>query len=195
MYSCSLQILLRIRLSLHSRQFLFQRGFKNTHNFFQLQRLLCFDSTLGIQHAVGFSPTTVLQRTAEITKEQVDMLTTYISTTLTGEQGVCWQIMEFDHHIQYYSILLLLLVSSIFCWSNFNRFNETNKFDKVFFIGLTISGILPEVPVDPMKVVQDAVLEFTDKKDLFLAYMSSMLVGGPGEEKKYKHSTSPAQLT
>lgn len=33
-----------------------------------------------------------------------------------------------------------------------------------------------------MKVVQDAVLEFTDKKDLFLAYMSSMIVGSPGEE-------------
>lgn len=52
----------------------------------------------------------------------------------------------------------------------------------VFLIGLAISGILPEVSVDPMKVVQDAVLEFTDKKDLFLAYMSSMLVGGPGEK-------------
>lgn len=36
--------------------------------------------------------------------------------------------------------------------------------------------------VDPMKVIEDAVLEFTDKKDLFLAYMSSMIVGGPGEE-------------
>lgn len=41
---------------------------------------------------------------------------------------------------------------------------------------------MPEVSVDPMKVVQDAVLEFTDKKDLFLAYMSSMLVGGPGKD-------------
>lgn len=36
--------------------------------------------------------------------------------------------------------------------------------------------------VDPMKVIEDAVLEFTDKKDLFLAYMSSMIVGGPGKE-------------
>lgn len=44
-----------------------------------------------------------------------------------------------------------------------------------------ISGILPEVSVDPMKVIEDAVLEFTDKKDLFLAYMSSMIVGGPGK--------------
>lgn len=52
-------------------------------------------------------------------------------------------------------------------------------------IGWTFSGILPEVSVDPMKVVQDAVLEFTDKKDLFLAYMSSMLVGGPGEKEKW----------
>lgn len=43
-----------------------------------------------------------------------------------------------------------------------------------------ISGILPEVSVDPMKVVEDAVLEFTDKKDLFVAYMSSMLVGDQG---------------
>lgn len=61
-------------------------------------RLLSFDSTSGIQHAVGFSPTTLLQRTAEIAKEQVDMLTSYISTTLTGEQGVCWEIMEFNKY-------------------------------------------------------------------------------------------------
>lgn len=43
-----------------------------------------------------------------------------------------------------------------------------------------ISGIMPEVSLDPMKVVEDAVLEFTDKKDLFLAYMSSMIVGDQG---------------
>lgn len=42
------------------------------------------------------------------------------------------------------------------------------------------SGIMPEVSIDPMKVVEDAVLEFSDKKDLFLAYMSSMLVGDQG---------------
>lgn len=41
---------------------------------------------------------------------------------------------------------------------------------------------MPEVSVDPMKVIEDAVLEFTDKKDLFLAYMTSMIVGGPGKE-------------
>lgn len=43
-----------------------------------------------------------------------------------------------------------------------------------------ISGIMPEVSVDPMKIVEDAVLEFSDKKDLFLAYMSSMIVGDQG---------------
>lgn len=31
-----------------------------------------------------------------------------------------------------------------------------------------------------MKVVEDAVSELTDKKDLFLAYMSSMIVGDQG---------------
>lgn len=39
---------------------------------------------------------------------------------------------------------------------------------------------MPEVPVDPMKVVEDAVLEFTDKKDLLVAYMSSMIGGDQG---------------
>lgn len=39
---------------------------------------------------------------------------------------------------------------------------------------------MPEVSLDPMKVVEEAVLEFTDKKDLFLAYMSSMIVGDQG---------------
>lgn len=48
-----------------------------------------------------------------------------------------------------------------------------------------ISGILPEVSIDPMKVVEDAVLELTDKKDLFLAYMSSMLVGDQGMLEYY----------
>lgn len=40
--------------------------------------------------------------------------------------------------------------------------------------------MMPEISIDPMKVVEDAVLEFTDKKDLFLAYMSSMFVGDQG---------------
>lgn len=39
---------------------------------------------------------------------------------------------------------------------------------------------MPEVSIEPMKVIEDAVLEFTDKKDLFVAYMSSMLVGDQG---------------
>ena len=39
---------------------------------------------------------------------------------------------------------------------------------------------MPEASVDPMKVVEDAVLEFTDKKDLFLGYMSSMVGGDQG---------------
>ncbi|MEQ2241490.1 hypothetical protein ILYODFUR_025838, partial [Ilyodon furcidens] len=42
-------------------------------------------------------------------------------------------------------------------------------------------AIIPDVSVDPMKVVEDAVLEFTDKKELFLGYMSSMLGGDQGE--------------
>lgn len=45
---------------------------------------------------------------------------------------------------------------------------------------LVLPAIIPEVSVDPMKVVEDAVLEFTDKKDLFLGYMSSMLGGDQG---------------
>lgn len=47
---------------------------------------------------------------------------------------------------------------------------------------------MPEVSYDPMKVVEDALLEFTDKKDLFLAYMSSMLVGDQGKLKLSKLS-------
>ena len=43
-----------------------------------------------------------------------------------------------------------------------------------------VSGILPEVSVDPMKVIEDAVLEFSDKKEVFVAYMSSMLVRDQG---------------
>lgn len=48
-----------------------------------------------------------------------------------------------------------------------------------------ISGMVSEMSIDPMKVVQDAILEFTDKKDLFLAYMSSMFVGDQGMLEYY----------
>eukprot|EP00066_Takifugu_rubripes_P028619 XP_011617885.1 PREDICTED: uncharacterized protein LOC101078822 [Takifugu rubripes] len=38
-------------------------------------------------------------------------------------------------------------------------------------------AIVPEVSIDPMKIIEEAVLEFTDKKELLMAYMSSMIVG------------------
>lgn len=66
-----------------------------------------------------------------------------------------------------------------------NELRTSEIMNWIFFLKNSldhISGILPEVSVDPMKVIEDAVLEFTDKKDLFLAYMSSMIVGGPGKE-------------
>ncbi|MED6276149.1 hypothetical protein CHARACLAT_000373, partial [Characodon lateralis] len=54
----------------------------------------------------------------------------------------------------------------------------------ISYLSTTLIGeqaIIPDVSVDPMKVVEDAVLEFTDKKELFLGYMSSMLGGDQGE--------------
>lgn len=42
---------------------------------------------------------------------------------------------------------------------------------------MNISAIVPEVSMDPMKIIEEAVLEFTDKKELLMAYMSSMIVG------------------
>lgn len=36
---------------------------------------------------------------------------------------------------------------------------------------------MPEVSIDPMKIIEEAVLEFTDKKQLLMAYMASMIVG------------------
>lgn len=40
-----------------------------------------------------------------------------------------------------------------------------------------ISGFVPELSIDPMKIIEEAVLKFTDKKELLMAYMSSMVVG------------------
>lgn len=59
-----------------------------------------------------------------------------------------------------------------------------------------ISGMVSEMSIDPMKVVQDAILEFTDKKDLFLAYMSSMFVGDQGMLEYYlkENSNSDASI-
>lgn len=42
---------------------------------------------------------------------------------------------------------------------------------------MNISALVPDVSVDPMKIIEEAVLEFTDKKELLMAYMSSMIVG------------------
>lgn len=43
-----------------------------------------------------------------------------------------------------------------------------------------ISGVLPDVAFDPVKVVEDAMLQLTDKKDLLVAYVSTMIVGEQG---------------
>ena len=42
---------------------------------------------------------------------------------------------------------------------------------------INVSAFVPEVTIDPMKIIEEAVLEFTDKKELLMAYMSSMIVG------------------
>ena len=43
-----------------------------------------------------------------------------------------------------------------------------------------IVGILPEVTVAPMQVVTDVLVEMTDKKELFVGYMASMITGDQG---------------
>lgn len=47
----------------------------------------------------------------------------------------------------------------------------------IVIIVIDISAFVPEVSIDPMKIIEEAVLEFTDKKELLMAYMSSMVVG------------------
>ncbi|XP_049917299.1 uncharacterized protein LOC126400552 isoform X2 [Epinephelus moara] len=46
------------------------------------------DTVKDIQNAVGFSPMSALKRTAETATEQINMLVSYVSTTLTGDQGI-----------------------------------------------------------------------------------------------------------
>lgn len=41
-----------------------------------------------MQHAVGFSPISALKRAAEVTTEEINTLISYVSTTLTGEEGL-----------------------------------------------------------------------------------------------------------
>lgn len=45
-----------------------------------------------LQEAVGFRPLSALQTTAEIIKENINIVTSYLSTTLIGEQGESWFI-------------------------------------------------------------------------------------------------------
>lgn len=47
----------------------------------------------------------------------------------------------------------------------------------IIIIGIDISAFVPEVSIDPMRIIEEAVLEFTDKKELLMAYMSSMVLG------------------
>ncbi|XP_063764310.1 uncharacterized protein LOC134881102 [Eleginops maclovinus] len=59
-----------------------------------IQDVLCaivdviLDTIKDIQDAIGFSPMSAVKRTAEITKEQIDMLVSYVSTMLFGDQGI-----------------------------------------------------------------------------------------------------------
>lgn len=158
---------------------------------------------------MGYSPISALKRTAEITTEQINMLVSYFSTMLIGEEGVFKHMMT-DLHTSY-------ITSMLSNWTKRNRDmnkcgnginTSLNNLKVIFFwyheqqLWLTlwcayISGIMSEVSIDPMKVVEDAVLEFTDKKDLFLAYMSSMLVGDQGilvclsNIQKYSNTNAP----
>lgn len=47
----------------------------------------------------------------------------------------------------------------------------------IIIIVIDISAFVPEVSIDPMRIIEEAVFEFTDKKELLMAYMSSMVVG------------------
>lgn len=86
----------------------------------------------------------------------MSMLVSYVSTTLFGEQG-------------------------LFYHDDDKKMNDNRREAHLLIVWWDlISGIMPEVSIDPMKVVEEAVLEFSDKKDLFVAYMSSMIVGDQG---------------
>lgn len=57
----------------------------------------------------------------------------------------------------------------------------------IIIIIINISAFVPEVSIDPMKIIEEAVLEFTDKKELLMAYMSSMIVGENYLKLEIKH--------
>lgn len=59
----------------------------------------------------------------------------------------------------------------------------------VIIIVIDISAFVPEVSIDPMRIIEEAMLEFTDKKELLMAYMSSMVVGENDLKFKIKHSS------
>nr|XP_019953442.1 PREDICTED: uncharacterized protein LOC109636263 [Paralichthys olivaceus] len=50
------------------------------------------DTLEDFQQAVGFSPMSVLKTTAEITKEQINMLVSYVSSMLLGDEGIVSEV-------------------------------------------------------------------------------------------------------
>lgn len=103
-----------------------------------------------------------LQRTAEITTEQINMLVGYVSSMLIGEQGLFWH-MTFNLRISH-------IHTNIYCDGRNSKHSEVvcEHYVQQLWLSLwcaDILGIMPEVSIDPMQVVQDAVLGMSDKKD------------------------------
>ncbi len=50
----------------------------------------------------------------------------------------------------------------------------------MYYIVSFFPGGIPDISFDPMKVVTDTVEEFADRRDMFLAYLSNMLMEDKG---------------
>lgn len=50
----------------------------------------------------------------------------------------------------------------------------------LFFFSLFVPGAVSDINFDPMKVVTDTVEEFSDRRDMFLSYLSNVLMENKG---------------
>uniref|UniRef100_A0AAY4AQS5 Uncharacterized protein n=1 Tax=Denticeps clupeoides TaxID=299321 RepID=A0AAY4AQS5_9TELE len=76
-------------------------------------------------------------------------------------------------------LLITWSMAGIFMFDFINFKEEPGESVQFKMMG---DSYIPEMSFDPMKVVTDAVEEITDKRNMFLAYLSTMLMQEKGTD-------------
>lgn len=102
---------------------------------------------------MSIDPIKLAGNVREEATELKNSIADYFSNLFAGDEGIC-SLIRLKQHLTVGQTFSLIL--SIF------------------------TGVIHDISFDPMKVVTDTVEEFVDRKDMFLAYLSNMLIKDKG---------------